>query len=208
MKIFTWILVGVVAIGGVVGLFLAESRAKERVADAVLIIANDDYVTGPADAPTTLFAYVDFESQRSRTYFSYLEKLEKEFPNDLKIVYRYILHSEHKNNLSAALAVEAAARQGKFYEMARILFTEQKKWSEESSPSTEIFEEYALKLGLDVAKFRDDVNSQSVKNRVERDMDSGKKLGIKDTPGLFLNGKNIHFPANYEKFKDLIKSGH
>ncbi len=206
MKIFAWILIGVVAIGGVVGLFFAESKAKEKVADAVLVVANDDHTRGPDDAKATLVTYIDFESERSRIYFSFLEELEKEFPNDLQIVYRYLPHSEHNNNLPATLAVEAAARQDKFYEMVHILFAEQKKWSEKSSASLEIFEEYALKLGLDVDKFKKDFASQAVKERVERDIVSGEKLKIEGTPGLFLNKKNIHFPANYKKLKKLIQS--
>ena len=63
----------------------------------------------------------------------------------------------------------------------------------------------AQQLGLDMAKFKADVASQSVKDRVQRDIDSGKALGNQSTPTFFLNGVKIKNPQGLEPFKQLIQ---
>ena len=106
--------------------------------------------------------------------------------------------------MTAALAVEAASRQGKYKEMFDMAFQRQKDWGEKPNPTPEVFEGYAQELGLDMAKFKEDVASQSVKDRVQRDFDAGNKLGNTGTPTFFLNGKKISNPNGLDAFKKLI----
>ncbi len=187
-------------------LSVSGSQKKEEVANSLTTIVSDDYVTGPETAPVTLIEYLDFECEACGAYFPLVKQLEQEFPNDLRVVRRYYPLPGHKNGLPAALAVEAAARQGKFDEMHDLLFTEQKNWGEKQAPTPAVFEGYAKKLGLDVAKFKQDVASQSVKDRVQRDVDSGTKLGNTGTPSFYLNGQKIQNPRSLEDFKTLIQA--
>ena len=185
--------------------FLASEKSKS-VKETFTQVASDDYTTGNPDAPVTLIEYLDFECEACGAYFPLVKKLEQEFSNDLKVVRRYYPLPSHKNGLPAALAVEAAARQGKFNEMHDLLFAEQKNWGEKPTPTPAVFEGYAQKLGLDMEKFKEDVASQSVKDRVQRDIDSGTKLGNTGTPSFYLNGQKIQNPKSYEDFKTLIQA--
>lgn len=208
MKKAAWIAITVAFFGGIIWLSMSGSgsgsKQESTVPNELLTIASDDYAVGPATAPVTLVEYLDFECEACGAYFPLVKQLEQEFPNDIRVVRRYFPLPGHKNGMTAALAVEAAARQGKYEEMHDLLFTEQKNWGEKPAPTPEVFEGYAQQIGLDLAKFKEDVTSQSVKDRVQRDFNSGNKLGNNGTPTFFLNGKKISNPNGFEPFKKLI----
>lgn len=205
-KKFAWTVVTIAVIGGLVWLSVSGAQKKEEVANVLTTVAIDDYVVGPKNAPVTLIEYIDFECEACGAYFPLMKQLEQDFPNDLRVVLRYYPLPSHRNGMAAALAAEAAARQGKFYEMHDLLFTEQKNWGEKPTPTPEVFEGYAEKLGLDLEKFKQDVASQSVKDRIQRDIDSGTKLGNTGTPSFYLSGVKINNPRSIEDFGTLIKA--
>jgi protein-disulfide isomerase len=202
-KIIVWSLVAI-AIIGLVWSLSSGSTEKSSAVNTLTAIVSDDYIIGPVNAPVTLIEYLDFECEACGAYFPLIKQLEKEFSDDLRVVMRYFPLPGHKNGLTAALAVEAAAQQGKYNEMHDLLFEEQENWGEQSVPNPSIFEEYAKKLGLDMERFRQDVSLQSVRDRVQRDVDSGRQLGNTGTPSFFLNGKKINNPRSYEAFRQLI----
>ena len=204
MKIL-WVVAGLAAVAGITWLTVSGNKEKAAVASELLAVASDDYVVGREDASATLIEYLDFECEACGAYFPLVKQLEAEFPNDLRVVKRYFPLPGHRNGLPAALAVEAAARQGKYNEMHDLLFTEQKNWGEKPNPTPEVFEAYAQQLGLDMEKFKADVASQSVKDRVQRDIDAGQKLGNRGTPSFFLNGERLENPQGYEEFKRVIQ---
>ena len=75
-----------------------------------------------------LVEYLDFECEACAAYSSLVKQLKEEFKNDITVVTRYFPLAGHKNSMTAATSVEAAGRQGKFFEMQDKLFAEQKKW--------------------------------------------------------------------------------
>lgn len=206
VKKIAWVAITVAFFGGIIWLTMSGSQKKEEVTNTLTTVVADDYVKGSASALVTLIEYLDFECEACGAYFPLVKQLEQEFQNDLKVVRRYYPLPGHKNGLTAALAVEAAARQGKYDEMHDLLFTEQKNWGEKPAPTPAVFEGYARQLGLDMTKFKQDVASQSVKDRVKRDVDSGTKLGNTGTPSFYLQGEKIQNPRSVEDFKTLIQA--
>lgn len=93
----------------------------------------------------------------------------------------------HKNALTAAYASEAAANQGKFWEMHDKLYVGQDEWSELSDPQPK-YDAYAGAIGLNVGKFKADMKSSSVKARVDTDKKLADKLKLPGTPSFFVNG--------------------
>lgn len=204
IKKAAWIAVATAFLGGIFWLSVAGSEKKTTVANELLTVVADDHVVGQETASATLVEYLDFECEACGAYYPIVEELGVAYPNDLRIVNRYFPLPGHKNSMTAALAVEAASRQGKYKEMFDMAFEKQKEWGEKPAPTPEVFEGYAQQLGLDMAKFKEDVTSQSVKDRVQRDLDAGKKLGNSGTPTFFLNGKKINNPNSLDAFKKLI----
>lgn len=171
----------------------------------ILTVKIDDYKKGNPSGKVVLVEYLDFECEACRAYYPLIKQLEKDFPNDLLIVNRYFPLPGHKNSMTAALSAEAAARQGKFYEMHDILFDNQESWGEKGIPDQKQFEKFAIAIGLDMDEYRQEINSPDVKARIERDVKDGNTLGNTGTPSFFLQGKKIDGIENYEDFKSRIQ---
>ena len=204
-----WGLGAVVMIGLLFsGRFLnpAPTPATSAEAGTILNVVADDHLKGNPDAKVTLIEYLDFECEACGAYYPLIKQLGTEFPNDLRIVTRYFPLPGHKNSMNAAVAVEAASKQGKYWEMHDKLFEAQETWGNKQVPNPQVFEQYAQEIGLDMAKFKADVADPATKARVQRDFDASEKLGNDSTPSLFVQGKKIQNPNGYEAFKKLIQT--
>lgn len=95
--------------------------------------------------------------------------------------------------------------QGKFWEMYRLIFANYTEWTELGDPR-EIFVGYAERIGLNIVKFRADMDGTVAKDAVEKQLAEGRVLGIYQTPTFFLNGKMIENPQGYESFKTAIEA--
>lgn len=172
----------------------------------LLEVVSDDYIKGNKEASVTIVEYLDFECEACSAYYPLVKQLAEEFKTDVRFVNRYFPLPGHKNGMQAALAVEASARQGKYWEMHDKLFAEQKNWGEKPAADPKIFEGYAQQIGLNMDQFKKDVASKEVKDRVERDNNSGTKLGVSGTPTFFLNGDKIPNPKSPDDFKSFINA--
>lgn len=172
----------------------------------LLEVVSDDYIKGNKEASITLVEYLDFECEACGAYYPLIKQLSAEFKDNVRFVNRYFPLPGHKNGMQAALAVEAAARQNKYWEMHDKLFDEQKTWGEKPAANPKIFEGYAQQIGLNLEQFKKDVASKEVKDRVERDKNSGTRLGVSGTPTFFLNGDKIPNPKTPEDFKTFINA--
>lgn len=172
----------------------------------ILEIMPDDYIKGNKKAQVTLIEYLDFECEACGYYFPFVKQLSEEFKDDIRFVSRYFPLQGHKNGLPAALAVEAASKQNKYWEMYNIVFENQKAWGERPKADPTIFEKYAKQIGLNMEQFKKDIASKEVKDRVERDRLSGEKLGVNATPTFFLNGEKLQNLRSPEDFKNIIRT--
>ena len=106
----------------------------------------------------------------------------------------------HNNAMGAALAAEAAHKQGKFWEMHDKLFENQTKLGPED------VKQYAKELGLNVSQFDSDVQSPATKKRVSDDMAEASSLGIGGTPAFFINGHFLNGAQPFEEFAKTINA--
>lgn len=171
---------------------------------SVLEIRANDWVLGTSTAKVTIVEYLDFECEACGAYYPITTKIKEEYKDDVRLVIRYFPLPGHKNSRTAAYAVEAAGKQGKFFEMYNILFAKQSEWSEQQMANQDQFEKYALEAGVNIEQWKNDVTSDEVKNRVEESYKEAVSLNLQGTPSFFLNGKRIQNPQGYESFKVLI----
>lgn len=123
----------------------------------------------------------------------------------MRFVVRYYPLAGHRNSRTSAHAAEAAGKQGKFWEMYDLLYTNQGEWGEQQTANQEQFEKYAVQAGLDMEQYRKDVMSEEVKKRVDDSFNEAMSLDLQGTPSFFLNGRKIDNPQGYEPFKNLIE---
>lgn len=162
---------------------------------------------GPATAVVTLEEFGDFQCPPCGMLHPVLKTMKQEFSGKLRVIYReYPLVPTHPHALSAARAAEAAGLQGKFFEMHDLIFENQKAW-DKAFDARPIFETYAQKIGLDMEKYRQDVTSDVVQQRIFQDGKRAHALGVKGTPTVFMNGREVPFQAlEPEKLRALISN--
>jgi protein-disulfide isomerase len=165
-----------------------------------------DHILGPRDAKVTVIEYGDFQCPACAAYAPLLERLAaEEATGTVRVVFRHFPLPQHPNAIAAALASEAASRQGKFWEMYSIIYSNQTTWENDSAETAKAeFEGYATQLGLDKQKFASDVAATSTLKRVEDGRAEAQSLSLTYTPTFFVNGKVIANPQGYEAFKALI----
>lgn len=167
--------------------------------------AEPPHAIGPKDAPVTLEEFGDFECPPCGLLHPVLKTMEKEFGPRLRVIFReFPLVPTHPHALAAARAAEAAGLQGKFWEMHDLLYENQKSWHG-TFDARPIFEGYAKKIGLDLELFKRDINSEIVERRIFLDGKRAHALGVKGTPTVFLNGREVPFESLApEKLRGLI----
>ena len=166
-------------------------------------VTSTDHVVGPANAPVTIIEYSDFQCPACEQYYGVVSRLMLESSTTVRLVYRQFPLAQHPNAIPAAMASEAAGAQGKFWGMYDQLFTNHTDWTELPDP-TSVFVGYAKHIGLDEAKFKQDLASSTLRNAILAEEAEGVSLGIDQTPTFFVNGKAIVNPQGYDEFKTII----
>jgi protein-disulfide isomerase len=157
----------------------------EDTSDLLLLnpVHEWDHIRGPENAEFTLVEYGDYQCPDCGLLFGSLQTLQQEFGTRLRLVYRhYSLSGIHKHAQMAAEAAEAAAAQGRFWEMHDLLFGNQDALEQKH------LLRYAEQSQLDVGRFHRELKQGSYAERVRQDFIAGVQNGVNGTPGLFLNG--------------------
>jgi protein-disulfide isomerase len=201
----------VIFIGALAAMYFARNAstipsptgtAKDEVE---FVITEKDHVKGAENAKVTIVEFSDFQCPACRAYYPVVDDLLEKFPNDVRLVYKYFpLTQIHFRALASSYAAEAAGLQGKFWEMHPLLFDNQDVWSRQND--TKEFERYAVQMGLDLAKFKSDMESDAVKERVQSELKYAVDLGANSTPTFYVNGKKISNPKSLEDFEAIIRN--
>jgi Na+/H+ antiporter NhaA len=159
----------------------------ETITDlAVPVDPGLDHVRGPARALVTLVEYGDFECPYCGQAEPVVRELLADY-GDLRYVWRHLpLTDVHPHALVAAEASEAAALQGKFWELHDLLLTHQ------GALTALDLSRYAGDLGLDTERFRRDMNDHAGRAKIAADVDSADRSGVSGTPTFFINGRRHH----------------
>lgn len=174
---------------------VASSSPVPKVSNSATPGAQPPHAIGPVEAPVILEEFGDFECPPCGLLHPVLKTMEKEFVPRIRVVFReFPLVPTHPHALNAARSAEAAGLQGKFWEMHDLLYENQKVWHEEFD-ARPTFEGYAKRIGLDLERFRRDVSSQVVEQRIFLDGKRAHELGVKGTPTVFLNGRELPFES-------------
>lgn len=158
-----------------------------------------DHVRGAPSALVTIVEYADFECLHCARAFPLLVRYLDEFRGTLRVVFRHFpLGWEHPGSALAARAAEAAARQGKFWEMHDELFRNPGMLHREALHA------HAASIDLDLARFSADLDDPTLVARIERDVTSGRAGSVHATPTFFVDGARYANSRNVEGLRDAI----
>ena len=165
---------------------------------------------GAPNARVQLEEFGDFQCPPCAMFHPILKQMHQEFGDRIFITFRnYPLVPPHNNAVPAASAAEAAGMQGKakFWEMHALIYEHQNDWK--NLPDTRpLFETFAKQIGLDVERFKRDMSGEQVAQRIFLDGKRGRSLGVRGTPTVFLNGRELPFETiiDPQKLRGIIQS--
>jgi len=162
--------------------------------EAVLTVPvseDRDHIQGPADAAVTLVEYGDFECPYCGGAYPIIKEVQARMGNRLRFVFRnFPISPSHPHAEQAAEAAEAAAGQGRFWQMHDLLFENQRRLRDQDLRA------YAEQAGLDLRQFDTELAEHVHAARVREDFMSGVRSGVNGTPTFFING--VRHDGSYE----------
>ena len=149
----------------------------------VVPVSERDHRQGPDSAAVTLVQYGDYECPYTRRSTWVVQAIQQQLGDRLRFVYRnFPLTEIHPHALHAAVAAEAAAAQGKFWEMHDYIFHHQHALEDADLAG------YAEAVGLDLQQYTRDMAERRALAHVEEDVEGGERSGVQGTPTFFING--------------------
>jgi protein-disulfide isomerase len=218
-----FIIIGaVVLLGSVSALLLYRSKSSGTPLKVVQgkSGAEPAHIRGPEDARVTLEEFGDYQCKPCGVLAATLLKIEADYGTRVRLVFRQFPLAMHAHAMNASRAAEAAGLQGHFWEMHDLIYKNAEIWSKESprpfiktvtsldpnAPAADvptgvrlIFSDYAKTIGLDVERFRKDMDTDLVKGRIAADQERGVSIGVDRTPFLLIDGVQIPYPSFEEK---------
>lgn len=196
----------VLIIGGGIWLY---SRSAGETNDYTnkqnVIVRNDSLKVGNGEK-ITLVEFADFECPACAIVSPAIEKILEEYKKDITFVFRHFPLTQHYNAVLAGKAGEAANDQGKFAEMYKKIYAERARWGDRKTLQTEVFIQFAREIGLDVEKFRSDIESDKYEEKIKNDFRDGISLGVNSTPTFFINNIKYVGAIPYENLKEIVEA--
>lgn len=157
--------------------------------------ATPPNAAGSPSAAVTIEEFADFQCPTCSMTYPIMEEIKNAYGSRIYFVYRNfpLKIPAHDKTYEASVAAEAAGMQGKFFEMARELYANQKEWTANPNYKT-LWKGYAEKIGLNIDQWQNDAVGLPAKQRVDLDLKRGDAIGINSTPTVFLN--NVAVPPS------------
>ncbi|HWK53181.1 MAG TPA: thioredoxin domain-containing protein [Hyphomicrobiales bacterium] len=182
---------------------LVQGLGSSAQAPAPAVVAASDHVRGNPGAPVTLTVYGDFQCPACRIGEDLIANSWRQIGDRVQLVFRHYPLGQHRHAFLAARYAEAAARQGRFWEMHDQLYAQQDMWS--TLPSVDnVFSGYARDLGLDMDQFAADLDSTAIRDKIVTDQRGGTRAGVRGTPSFFINGRLIPTPRTVPELVTLV----
>jgi protein-disulfide isomerase len=156
-------------------------------------VSDQDHIQGVLKASIQLVEYGDFQCPHCGVAHPILKEIEKIYKDQMAFIFRHFPLSEsHPYAQIAAVAAEAAASQGKFWQMHDMIFENQ------ALVSPEGLLRMAEALKLDLKVFQMDIQDQKLSEKVEADFESGIFSGVNGTPSFYFNGNKFYGPYEFQ----------
>ena len=154
---------------------------------------------GPAAAPVTVFEWSDYECPFCQRAQDVIQRLQAEFPDTVRFVFKDFPLRSHPNALPAAIAARCAGAQGRYWEYHDLLFVAQPDLSRDHLIG------YARRLGLDAPAFTECLDTGRFRDAVLAEQREGREAGVRATPTFFINQRKIEGSLPLGEFRDAIQ---
>lgn len=200
-----WIVFAIIVIGALGGAVYLSSQNKLDISDITAeqsanIISPEerngnigDHTFGNTESNIVLIEYGDYQCPGCSTAAPLAREITEKYKDHMVLIFRnFPIPSLHPNAKAAAAAAEAAGLQGKYWQMHDLLFENQSSWRDADLKNrTKVFTDMARDIGIDEARFAEDMVDPSVTKKINFDMAIGRQSGVEATPAFFLKGKQL-----------------
>ncbi len=200
-RFFIIVLVLLVGIFGFITLTKDDGESNQQQ----VAVEPTSHVQGEGTTGVTLVEYGDFQCPACAAFFPLVQQVKQEYGDKITFQFRHFpLVQIHRHALLSSKAAEAAGNQGKFFEMHDLLYQSQSSWTSLDDP-TDTYVSFAQQLELDVEKFRSDMFSTAVNDKILADIQAANEVGATSTPTFVINGEKLDpNPGSLEEFKTVI----
>jgi len=154
------------------------------------LTSHDSPLRGSPMAPVTIYEFSDFQCPHCKMTAPLLKKLVEESNGKVKLIFKQYPLPMHPKAREASKATIAAHKQGKFWEMHDLLFEKQDELQ------TANLDDYAKKIGLDMKRFKADMQSKEADKKIAADLAEGDAAGVDSTPSIYVNDRRFVFSAD------------
>lgn len=165
------------------------------------LVREHSRVLGHADARVEIVEFIDPACGTCRHFYPLVKEMLAAHPDRIRLVLRYAPF--HQNADYVVALVEAAGKQGKYWETLEALLAAQDDWVMNHAVQPEQVWRHVEGLGLDLAQLRSDMDAPEIARLIAQDLEDANALKVSQTPEFFVNGKPL--PSfGYEPLKKLV----
>ena len=176
--------------------FMAQENAS-------LFVRDHSQTLGSDDAKVYLVEFMDPACETCAAFSPFVKQMMNANPGKIKLVLRYAPFHDGADYFVKIL--EAAKKQGKYWETLDIMYKSQPYWASHSNPQPQRIWQFLPRAGLDIAQIRKDMNDPAITKLIEQDLADAKTLNVRKTPGFFANGKPLQI-FGYRQLQELVQS--
>ena len=176
--------------------FMAEENASTFVREHSQVLGSDD-------AKVYLVKFTDPACETCAAFSPFVKKMMDANPGKIKLVIRYAPF--HHGSDYFVKILEAAKKQGKYWETLDVMYKSQPYWASHSNPQPQRIWQFLPKAGLDIEQIKKDMNDPAIEKIIAQDLADAETLNVNKTPGFFANGKPLQV-FGYKQLQQLVES--
>lgn len=162
--------------------FMAQENAS-------IFIRDHSQMVGSDDAKVYLIEFMDPACETCAAFSPIIKQIMDANPGKIKHVIRYAPFHHGADNFVKIL--EAAKKQGKYWETLDVMYKSQRYWASHSNPQPQKIWQFIPQAGVNVEQIRRDMNDPAIAKLIDQDLADAKTLNVRKTPGFFVNGKPL-----------------
>ncbi len=178
----------------VFGSFFYKNQQSKKIGfmakeNASVFVREHSQTLGSDDAKVYLVEFMDPACETCRAFSVFVKKIMAANPDKIKLVLRYAPF--HKGADYFVKILEAAKKQGKYWETLEVMYKTQPYWASHRNPQPQLIWQFLSRVGLNLEKIRTDMNDPAIVKLIKQDLADAETLNVRKTPGFFVNGKPL-----------------
>jgi protein-disulfide isomerase len=179
-----------------------EEATNTVTSNAAALVRFHSPTLGPSDARVHIVEFLDPACETCAAFYPFVKKLMAVNPGRIRLSIRYAPF--HKGSGEVVKALEAARKQGKYWEALEALLASQAQWTQNHTARVALVWQPLALAGVNVEQAKNDMEAPEIARSIEQDVEDGKTLNVNKTPEFFVNGRPL--PSfGHDQLRNLVQ---